>query len=269
MQTLYIHNPKPINALMRNPVSLSRATAVVSAFLSGPLLAAEEPSTKSVLDLYREGGPVMHLVAFCSIAAVALAVYCGVSFRKGRLLPPAVVSGLNELLSSRNLQQAYAFCKQHPSPLTHSLASALIKANFERDMYNKTAMENSLADDCFREETKMMVTVNYLNTLAVLAPMIGLLGTVFGMIRSFSALASGHTEASELAKGIGEALVATAGGLLLAIPAMFLYFYYRGMVSANMAEVHAALSHMLDRFTGEAHGTPPPALGAQPAQMER
>ena len=89
------------------------------------------------------------------------------------------------------------------------------------------------------------------------------------MIRSFSALASGHTEASELAKGIGEALVATAGGLLLAIPAMFLYFYYRGMVSANMAEVHAALSHMLDRFTGEAHGTPPPALGAQPAQMER
>ena len=230
---------------------------------SNPMLnAAEEVSSKSVLDLYREGGPVMHLVAFCSIAAVALAVYCGVSFRKRRLLPPAVVASLNELLSRRDLQQAYALCKQHPSPLTHSLASALIKANFERDMYNKTAMENSLADDCFREETKMMVTVNYLNTLAVLAPMIGLLGTVFGMIRSFSSLSSGHSEASELAKGIGEALVATAGGLLLAIPAMFLYFYFRGMVSANMAEVHAALSHMLDRFTGEAHGTPPPASGA-------
>ena len=114
-----------------------------------------------------------------------------------------------------------------------------------------------MADDCFREETKMMVTVHYLNTLAVLAPMIGLLGTVSGMIRSFSALSAGHAEAGELAKGIGEALVATAGGLLLAIPAMFLYFFFRGLVSANMAEVHAALSHMLDRFTGEAHGTPP------------
>jgi biopolymer transport protein ExbB len=234
-----------------------------------PLLhAAEEAASKSVLDLYREGGPVMHLVAFCSVAALALAVYCGVSFRRRRLLPPGVVADLNDLLSNRNLQQAYALCKQHHSPLTQALASALIKANFERDMYNKAAMENSLADDCFREEIKMMVTVNYLNTLAVLAPMIGLLGTVFGMIRSFSSLSAGHSEASELAKGIGEALVATAGGLLLAIPAMFLYFYFRGMVSANMAEVHAALSHMLDRFTGEAHGTPPPSLATPAARVE-
>lgn len=250
---------------MKRSASIFRACGVCSGFLIGPLAAAEEVSTKSALDLYREGGPVMHLVALCSVAAVALVVYCGVSFRRGRLLPPPVVSSLNDLLSSRNLQQAYAFCKQHSSPLTHALASALIKANFERDMYNKTAMENSLADDCFREETKMMVTVGYLNTLAVLAPMIGLLGTVFGMIRSFSSLAAGHAEAPELAKGIGEALVATAGGLLLAIPAMFFYFYFRGMVSANMAEVHAALSHMLDRFTGEAHGTPPPSPNAVPA----
>ena len=253
---------------MKQNVLLPPAMAGVFLCLGGPLRAAGEESAKSALDLYREGGPVMHLVAACSIAAVALALYCGISFRKGRLLPAVVVSNLNELLSSRNLQQAYVFCKQHPSPLTHSLASALIKANFSRDMYNKAAMENSLADDCFREETKMMVTVNYLNTLAVLAPMIGLLGTVFGMIHSFGSLAAGHAEASELAKGIGEALVATAGGLLLAIPAMFLYFFFRGMVSANMAEVHAALSHMLDRFTGEAHGTPPPAPGALAARTE-
>ena len=75
---------------------------------SAPLLnAAEEISQKSVLDLYKEGGPVMHLVAFCSIAAVALAVYCGVSFRKRRLMQPTVVANLNDLLSNRNLQQAY------------------------------------------------------------------------------------------------------------------------------------------------------------------
>jgi biopolymer transport protein ExbB len=244
---------------MKRTVVLSRIGGICAVLFNAPAAFGADESSKSVLDLYKEGGPVMHLVALCSVAAVALGVYCGVSFRKSRLLPPAIVSSLNNLLSSRDLQQAYVLCKQQPSPLTHSLASALIKANFERDMYNKVAMENSLADDCFREETKMMVTVNYLNTLAVLAPMIGLLGTVFGMIRSFSSLAAGHAEASELAKGIGEALVATAGGLLLAIPAMFLYFYFRGMVSANMAEVHAALSHMLDRFTGEAHGTPPPS----------
>ena len=130
-------------------------------------------------------------------------------------------------------------------------------------MFNKGAMENTIAEECFREETKMMVIVNYLNTFAVLAPMIGLLGTVAGMITSFSALTAGKAEATDLAKGIGEALIATGGGLLLAIPAMFLYFFFRGMVSTNMADVHKTLSHMLDLFTGEAGGVP-----SQPVPQE-
>jgi len=201
---------------------------------------------------------VMHLIALCSIAAMALSVFCYVTYRKTRMLPPGVVEKLNALLSHKNLEEAYRCCQNHPGPLTMALSSALTKANYERDMYNKTAMENAIADECFRAETKMMSTVNYLNTLAVLAPMIGLLGTVSGMISSFSALTAGKAEASDLAKGIGEALVATGGGLLLAIPSMFLYFAFRGLIASNMADVHATLSHMLDRFTGEAHGTPPP-----------
>ena len=199
----------------------------------------------------------MHLIALCSVAVMALSVFCYMTYRKSRMLPPSVVERLNTLLSHRNLEEAYGCCQRHPGPLTLALSNALTKANYERDMYNKAAMENAIADECFRSETKMMSTVNYLNTLAVLAPMIGLLGTVSGMISSFSALTAGKAEAADLAKGIGEALVATGGGLLLAIPSMFLYFAFRGLIASNMADVHATLSHMLDRFTGEAHGTPP------------
>ena len=223
--------------------------------LSAHAMGAE--SSKSLLDLYREGGPIMHLIALCSIATLSLGAYCGIMFRKGKLMPPAVVNHLNNLIAQRDLPAAYQYCEANPGPLSHALASALTKANYERDMFNKGAMENSVADECFRAETKMMVIVNYLNTFAVLAPMIGLLGTVSGMITSFSALTMGKAEASDLAKGIGEALIATGGGLLLAIPAMFLYFFFRGMVSTNMADVHKALSHMLDLFTGEAQGSPP------------
>jgi biopolymer transport protein ExbB len=215
--------------------------------------------------LYHEGGPVMHLIALCSVAAMALSVFCWVTYRKARMLPAPLVEKLNTLLSHRDLEEAYRCCKRQPGPLTIALASALTKANYERDMYNKPAMENAIADECFRAETKMMSTVNYLNTLAVLAPMIGLLGTVSGMISSFSALTAGKAEAADLAKGIGEALVATGGGLLLAIPSMFLYFVFRGLIAANMADVHGTLSHMLDRFTGEAHGTPPPSTFASPS----
>ena len=89
----------------------------------------------------------------------------------------------------------------------------------------------------------------------------------YRMITSFGALTAGKAEATDLAKGIGEALIATGGGLLLAIPSMFLYFFFRGQVSTNMADVHKTLSQMLDLFTGEAQGTRPPvaALGSPEA----
>jgi biopolymer transport protein ExbB len=231
--------------------------------LSGGLLmpatasAAEVGTNKSLLDLYQEGGPVMHIIALCSIATLALGTYCGIMYRKERMMPARVVARLNGLVARRDLAAAYDYCRANPGPLTNALSSALTKANYERDMFNKAAMENAISDDCFRTETKMMVVVNYLNTFAVLAPMIGLLGTVSGMITSFSALTAGKAEAADLAKGIGEALIATGGGLLLAIPSMFLYFFFRGLVSANMADVHKTLSHVLDLFTGEAQGGVP------------
>lgn len=232
---------------------------------ASPLAAQPEPTTreainqkvaagqkdKSLLDMYHDGGPVMHLIALCSVGMMALGGFCALNFRKDRIMPPALVANLGHLMGQRDVASAHQICRQNPGPFTNALQSALVKANFERDMFNKTAMENAIADECFREETKMMVVINYLNTLAVMAPMIGLLGTVIGMISSFSALTAGKAEATELAGGIGEALVATAGGLLLAIPSMFLYFYFRGQAQTVMADVHKSLSTLLDFFTGE------------------
>jgi biopolymer transport protein ExbB len=208
-------------------------------------------SHKSAMDLYREGGPVMHLIALCSVGMMALAGFCFLNHSRNKIMPAPLVRQLRQLMAHRDIAAAFQLCRDHPGPFTGALSSALVKANFERDMFNKTAMENAIADECFREETKMLVTVNYLNTLAVMAPMIGLLGTVMGMISSFGALTAGKAEASDLAGGIGEALVATAGGLLLAIPAMFLYFYFRGQAQSVMADAHKTLSTLLDLFTGE------------------
>lgn len=220
-------------------------TMPATVFAAGPKLE------KSVLDLYKEGGTIMHFILLCSIATLSLGAYCGVMIRRKRMLPKDVIAQLDGLMSQRDVAGAYQVCKANPGSLCNALSSALVKANFSRDMYNKTAMENAIADECFREETKLMVVVNYLNTFAVLAPMIGLLGTVSGMISSFSALTAGKAEASDLAKGIGEALVATGGGLALAIPSMFLYFYFRGTLQTVMTDVHKKLADMLDLFTGE------------------
>lgn len=239
------------------------AAVILVIMIPCPANAMSVETDKSLLDLYKEGGPVMHMIALCSVAVMALGGYCAITFRKKKLMPTALVSSLENFMAQRDLQSAYNLCKSQPCMVSNILADALTKANFERDLFNKASMENSIADDCFREETKMMVVVNYLNTFAVLAPMIGLLGTVGGMITSFSALTAGKAEATDLAKGIGEALIATGGGLLLAIPAMFLYFFFRGMLTTNMADVHKGLSHMLDLFTGEAHAAPQAANEVQ------
>ena len=210
-----------------------------------------EVASKSLLDLYHDGGPVMHLIALCSVGAIALALYCVLTQSKGKLMPSALATRLKELMVQRDVASALDVCRSQPSPLARGLQAALSKINVNRSDLGKTSMENAIADECFREETKMMVTVNYLNTLAVMAPMIGLLGTVSGMITSFSALTAGKAEATELAGGIGEALVATAGGLLLAIPAMFGYFHFRGQVQTGMADVHKTLNDMVDTLSVE------------------
>ncbi|MEI8293272.1 MAG: MotA/TolQ/ExbB proton channel family protein [bacterium] len=253
------NSTSPGHRRFRNAPWIMLASAIGVAVLATPhsAHAMGVASDKSLMDLYREGGPIMHIIALCSVAVSSVGGYCAFMFRKNKLMPPALVSQLNVFMAQRDLQGAYSLCNASPCLMTDILAGSLTKANFERDMYNKGSMENHISDECFRNETKMMVIVNYMNTFAVLAPMIGLLGTTAGMITSFSALTAGKAEATDLAKGIGEALIATAGGLLLAIPSMFLYFFFRGLITSNMADLHKTLSHMLDLFTGEAHSTTP------------
>ena len=115
---------------------IRRSTAALSALgailLFAPLHAeaATAESSKSLLDLYKEGGPIMHLIALCSVAALALAAYCTVTYRKGRILSPKALSDLNHLMAARDLPTAYQYCHANPGPITHALASALHKANY-------------------------------------------------------------------------------------------------------------------------------------------
>lgn len=207
--------------------------------------------SKSLLDMYRDGGWVMHIIAACSVGTIAILAYCVTQINRRKFLPTNVVNSLNRHMAERDLNAAFHLCRENPNPLTRSLGAALIKANPERDLYNKVAMEQAAADTLYHEETRYMLWVNMLNAFATIAPMVGLLGTVSGMISSFGVLAAGKSEASDFAGGIGEAMVGTAGGLLVAIPAMFCYFLFRNSLQGCMADVQKAISNMLDLFTGE------------------
>ena len=163
------------------------------------------------------------------------------------------------------MNAAYSACDSHPSSYGKVMSGALLKVNFERDLSNKASMMDAAAEAIDEEEHRQMVWVNYLNIFATLAPMIGLLGTVWGMIEAFDKLATTSGDAKQLAGGIKIAMVTTAGGLIVGIPAMFFYFFFRDKLQGVMTTVQKHASFAIDILSGEIRlqGATEPASQAQ------
>ena len=237
------------------------AAPVVAAGFVAPLFAQDAPAPDdaagvvaqdvSALDLYHQGGGFMHVLLICSIGTIAVAVYCFVQITKNKMAPQSLVNQVNSAMASRDVVAAYSACSSHPSSYGRVMSGALLKVNFDRDLANKASMTEAAAEALDEEEHRQMVWVNYLNIFATLAPMIGLLGTVWGMIESFDKLATTSGDAKELAGGIKVAMVTTAGGLIVGIPAMFFYFFFRDKLQGVMTTVQKHASFAIDILSGE------------------
>jgi biopolymer transport protein ExbB len=213
-----------------------------------PAESATKHHSKTLLDLYKEGGWVMHMIALTSIATVSVLSFCLVSFNKGKMMPAKVMGPLKDALQSQDAAKAISICNGNPSVLSTVIKESLEKAGTGVSEYTKADLESAAGESLFHEETRLMLWVNMLNAFAAVAPMIGLLGTVSGMIQSFEKLSQGAAKPSDFAGGIGEAMVGTAGGLLVAIPAMFAYFYFKNTLQALMSEVARVASNLIGRF---------------------
>lgn len=220
-------------------------------------MAAEAPEspppdeTRSALDVYRDGGWFMHVLLLCSVGTIAVIVYCFVQISPGKMTPKSQVDQVNQAMARKEVASAYTLCQANPNSYTKVVSSALLKVNFERDKANKVSMDEAAGETLDQEEIRQMVWVNYLNVFATLAPMIGLLGTVWGMIESFDQLASGNAEPQDLAGGIKKAMGTTAGGLLVGIPAMFFYFFFRNKLMATVSLIQKNASFAIDILSGE------------------
>jgi biopolymer transport protein ExbB len=209
------------------------------------------PTEKTLLDLFQTGGPLMWPLLFCSIGTIAVSVYCFVRINSNRMMPRTQVDAVGHHMQRREANAAYELCQNNPNSFSRTMAAALLKVNFERDLANKASMEQAAAEALGDEETKLMLWVNYLNVFATIGPMIGLLGTVTGMITSFDQLAAGRSEPQDLAGGIGEAMLTTAAGLIVGIPAMFAYFYFRNLLNLIISNLQKRVTFMIDVLSGE------------------
>lgn len=250
------------------------SAAILSLFLmAAPASAQDEgtgdgtppPENVSALDLYKQGGSFMHILLVCSIGTIAVAVYCFVQISGKKMAPKDLVDRVNAAMAAKDVNAAYSACDSHPSSYGKVMSGALLKVNFERDLSNKASMMDAAAEAIDEEEHRQMVWVNYLNIFATLAPMIGLLGTVWGMIEAFDKLATTSGDAKQLAGGIKIAMVTTAGGLIVGIPAMFFYFFFRDKLQGVMTTVQKHASFAVDILSGEIRlqGATEPASQAQ------
>ena len=226
---------------------------LVVAMLLGPsaaLLAqdgAEPPTvrTKTVLDNINDGGIVGYVIIALSIAGVTLIIMYAMSMRRDVLVPPSLLDHVQGLFDEEDYESALDALEQEPSFLSSVLAAGLPKIDRPYEDI-EIAMEE--AGD--QEAATLHQKISYLSLIAAVSPMLGLLGTVKGMVVAFNKIAASKTspKPAELAEGISEALMTTMMGLIVAIPMTVSYFLFKNRIDTATLEVSSIATEMMERF---------------------
>jgi biopolymer transport protein ExbB len=179
------------------------------------------------------GGIVMVPIILCSILAVAITLERLWTLREQRVVPTELTDKVWQWVENRALSDKQVMALQQHSPLGSVLASGLANRHRERSV-----MIQAIEDAGRHVVHDLERFLNTLGTIAAITPLLGLLGTVTGMIRTFKAITvAGIGNPAAMAGGIAEALITTAAGLLVAIPALVAYRYLRGRVDALVIQM--------------------------------
>ena len=211
-------------------------------------------SRDTLLDLYLKGGVVMHIITLCSILALAVLFERLVNLRKKKIVSPQFLEEIRRHWYRREVQEAIAVCKTHDIAL-----SRIVRAGLLRFSQGSREIERAIQDAGRREATLLKKNLGLLAFLASMAPMLGLFGTVLGMIKSFDAIAvhGSGGNVGFVASGIAEALLTTAWGLMVGIPALGLYYYFRRKIELRVLEMEGVCVSFLEDLAIHHEGVAP------------
>jgi len=202
---------------------------------------------KTLWEQIYEGGWVMAPIGLCSVLTVYLCSDGWMRTSRKRTAPPAFESEAKRLFREGDYMGVYAFCKANPSPLTNTLRAATGMLG-----EGKSGVEEAIASAMHQESSKLNTYISYLSVIGVCTPMIGLLGTVTGMIKAFANLGtSGIGDPAGLSSAIGEVLVATASGLFIAIPAFGMFYMLRSRSNSAMHHIQDLMQELFRKMPYE------------------
>jgi biopolymer transport protein ExbB len=248
-----------------HPLTKKLVFTVIAVAITGGLLAAQAPTPavdphaggKSWLELFEATGLVGYLLLAVSIAGTALVVEHSTSIRRDKIAPPDLVDELEALIEGENYKEAIEVCDDEKGYLSNLIGNALRMrhAGYEEMV---GVLEQTAAEETFKLQAK----ISYLSLLGNVAPLLGLLGTVTGMISSFQVIEKLKAPTpKDLAVGVYESLVNTTLGLFIAIVFLTAYFVFKNKVTKMTLSVSLQAVEMLKSMVGTMTGHKKPAVG--------
>lgn len=226
------------------------------------------------MDILISGGPVLAAIVLVSIYAVYIFFYRFLRLRNERTDTAELMMKVNAAVRERDLELALTACEEHGGPVARVLGAALVKLP-----YGRPAVEAAFQEASIQEEQTLARGLRPLATIAQVAPMLGLLGTVTGMIIAFGQISRlGTGDPSVVANGVGQALVTTAAGLIVAIPVIMGHSFLASRVEAILVDIDRRREELMGniaqavasrREEPQAERVPKPAAREQerPAQV--
>jgi biopolymer transport protein ExbB len=228
-----------------NPLPAQDAAPAPAPAAGGDGGAGANPGGSSQIyfsDMLYKGGFVMIVLGLASVLMVWFAIEGFVMLRTTKLAPPALVARLKEAFKAGNYQEAWNICNANKCFLSSVLGNGL-----ERIGRSKDAVDFIVEETALREANDLKTNTTYLSVIGVVSPMIGLTGTVWGMIGAFNALgANGISDPKALAGKIGEVLIATMAGLVVAVPAFILFYILRARAQSAILHAESQVYRLLD-----------------------
>ena len=197
-------------------------------------------------DLFAQGGLMMYPLTVCSILALAIALERGYALRRSRVIRPEIVSVIDNIQGPEDIGLALSVCKQHAGPF-----ASVMRAGLDHRTLPLDEIRESILDQGRQEMGTLQKGLVVLETVASVSPLLGLLGTVLGMIRVFQDVSEvGVGQGNLLAGGIAEAILTTAAGLFIAIPALVCFNFYSSRAEALILEIEKYANTLLKKLHG-------------------
>lgn len=210
------------------PITIVSAQEPAAAGETAP--AKKAPHKKTLFDTIKQGGIVMVPIGIMSVFTIYLVVDIYLRTASKRLVPEEEVEKARQLFMAGDYVNCYQVMKANPCAFNNCVKYGLSFVG-----KGKEQTEEALLVEVGRENNRLQNRINYLSVIGVCAPMVGLVGTVVGMMGAFASLGeSGAGDTSKLSEHIGEVLVATASGLFIAIPAFMFFYILRNRLTAQM-----------------------------------